>query len=63
MMNNSFLLLNSGKSEMLLVGPAKHTHLYNNITLNLDGCSITHTPTIRNVGVVFDPTLSFTHTI
>lgn len=58
-MQHSFLLLNSDKSEMLLVGSVKNIHLYNNTTLNLDGCPITHKPTIRNLGVVFDSSLSF----
>ena len=57
-MNTNFLLLNPAKSEMLLVGPAKHTHLFNNLTLNLDSCSITHKPTVRNLGVIFDSSLS-----
>ena len=62
-MNSSFLLLNSAKSELLLIGPAKHTHIFNNITLNLEGCSITHKPTVRNLGVIFDTSLSFSHHI
>ena len=62
-MNNSFLLLNPSKSEMLLVGPPKYTQLFNNTGIHLDCCSITHKPTVRNLGVTFDPSLSFTQHI
>ena len=58
-MNKNFLLLNSAKSEMLLVGPAKHINLFNDTTINLDGCPIIPKPSIRNLGVMFDSSLSF----
>ena len=62
-MCRSFLLLNSNKTEILLVGPTKHRHQFNNTTVNLDGCLISPKPTVRNLGVALDSSLSLTQHI
>ncbi len=53
-MTNNFLLLNSDKTEILLIGPKNSTH---NL-LDLDGCTVTSS-TVRNLGVILDSNLSF----
>ena len=58
-MQNSFLKLNSNKSEILIIGPDTLTHSTLNFTLNIDGSTITPSTKIRNLGVILDPTLSF----
>ncbi len=57
-MTNNFLLLNSDKTEILLIGPHFFTKdlLYHN--LQLDGCTVTSS-TVTNLGVVLDSNLSF----
>ncbi len=54
-MTNTFLLLNSDKTEILLIGPKNSTQNHN---LQLDGCTVTSS-TVRNLGVILDSTLSF----
>ena len=36
----NFLLLNSDKTEMLVLGPKKQRDLLLNLTINLDGCTV-----------------------
>lgn len=57
-MSLNFLLLNANKTEMLVIGPARHSHLFENTTVNFDGCVISQSPYVKNLGVKFDPTLS-----
>ncbi len=33
-------MLNTDKTEMLIVGPAKHKQLFKDVSLYLDGCVI-----------------------
>ncbi len=58
-MTNNFLLLNSEKTEVLIIGPKNHT--INNLEhgLILDGCSLDSSSSVRNLGVLFDSNLSF----
>ncbi len=58
-MTNNFLLLNSEKTEVLIIGPKHHT--INNLEhgLTLDGCSLNSSPSVMNLGVLFDSNLSF----
>ncbi len=58
-MTNNFLLLNSEKTEVLIIGPKNHTS--NNLEhgLTLDGCSLDSSSSVRNLGVLFDSNLSF----
>ncbi len=52
-MTNNFLLLNSEKTEGLIIGPKNHTS--NNLEhgLTLDGCSLESSSSVRNLGVLF----------
>ncbi len=54
-MTNTFLLLNSDKTEILLIGPKNSTQNHN---LKLDVCTVTSS-TVKNLGVILDSTLSF----
>ncbi len=58
-MTNNFLLLNSEKTEVLIIGPKNPTS--NNLEhgLTLDGCSLDSSSSVRNLGVLFDSNLSF----
>ncbi len=55
-MTNNFLLLNS---EVLIIGPKKHTSNNLEHCLTLDGCSLYSSSSVRNLGVLFDSNLSF----
>ncbi len=56
---SNFLLLNSDKTEVLIIGPKTPTS--NNLEhgLTLDGCSVDSSSSVRNLGVLFDNNLSF----
>ncbi len=58
-MTNNFLLINSEKTEVLIIGPKNHT--INNLEhcLTLDGCFLDSSSLARNLGVLFDSNLSF----
>ncbi|KAI2643977.1 putative RNA-directed DNA polymerase from transposon BS [Labeo rohita] len=58
-MTSNFLLLNSEKTEVLIIGPK--TSACNNLKhcLILDGCSVNSSSSVRNLGVLFDGNLSF----
>lgn len=55
----NFLLLNADKTELLIIKSSKHKHIFENLTITLDGCKISQSPTDKNLGVIFDPSLSF----
>ncbi len=50
-MTNNFLLLNSDKTEILLIGPKKSTQNILDHNLQLDGCTVTSS-TVKNLGVI-----------
>ncbi len=58
-MTSNFLLLNSEKTEVLIIGPK--TFASNNLDhcLILDGCSVNSSSSARNLGILFDSNLSF----
>ncbi len=56
---NNFLLLNSEKTEVLIIGPKNHTSNDLEHVLKLDGCSLDSSSSVRNLGVLFDRNLSF----
>ncbi len=58
-MMNNFLLQNSEKTDVLIIGPKNH--MGNNLEhcLTLDGCSLDSSSSVRNLGVLFDSNLSF----
>ncbi len=52
------LLLNSDKTEILLIGPKNSTQNLLDYNLQLDGCNVTSS-TVKNLGVILDSNLSF----
>ncbi len=57
-MTSHFLLLNSNKTEILLIGPKNSTQNLLDYNLQLDGCTVTSS-TVKNLGVILDSNLSF----
>ncbi len=57
-MTNNFLLLNSDKTEILLIGPKNSTQNRLDHNLQLDRCTVTSS-TVKNLGVILDSNLSF----
>ncbi len=57
-MTSNFLLLNSDKTEILLIGPKDSTQNLLDYNLQLDGCTVTSS-TVKNLGVILDSNLSF----
>ncbi len=57
-MTSNFLLLNSDKTAILLIGPKNSTHNLLDYNLQLDGCNVTSS-TVKNLGVILDSNLSF----
>ncbi len=57
-MTNNFLLLNSDKTEILLIGPNNSTQNLLDYNLHLDGCTVSSS-TVKNLGVILDSNLSF----
>ncbi len=58
-MRNNFLLLNSEKTEVLIIGPKNHTSNNLEHCLTCDGCSLDSSSSVRNLGVLFDSNLCF----
>ena len=54
-----FLLLNSGKTEMLVLGPKTQRDLLLNLTINLNGCTVVSNKTVKDLGMTLDHDLSF----
>ncbi len=57
-MNSNYLLLNSDKTEILLIGPKNSTQNLLDYNLQLVGCNFTSS-TVKNLGVILDSNLSF----
>ncbi len=57
-MTSNFLLLNSDKTEILLIGPKNSTQNLLDHNLQLDGCTVSSS-TVKNLGVILDSNLSF----
>ncbi len=57
-MTNNFLLLNSDKTEILLIGPKNSTQNLLDYNLQLDRCTVASS-TVKNLGVILDSNLSF----
>ncbi len=57
-MTNNFLLLNSEKTEVLIIGPKNNKSNNLEHCLTLDGCSVDSLSSVRNLGVLFDSNLS-----
>ncbi|XP_062859981.1 uncharacterized protein LOC134322037, partial [Trichomycterus rosablanca] len=58
-MSCNFLLLNSDKTEVLLVGSKAARDKLSNLVLNLNTFSVTPSPDVKNLGVTIDSDLSF----
>ncbi len=59
-MMSNFLLLNSEKTEVLIIGPKTPTSNNREHCLTLDGCSVnSSSSSVKNLGVLFDSNLSF----
>ncbi|TWW65055.1 hypothetical protein D4764_22G0007020 [Takifugu flavidus] len=57
-MSSNFLLLNSGKTEVMVFGPEPLRNRLDHM-ITLDGISLTFSLSVRNLGVTFDQNLSF----
>ncbi len=57
-MTNNFLLLNSDKTEILLIVPKNSTQNILDQNLQLEGFTVTSS-TVKNLGVILDSNLSF----
>ncbi len=57
-MTNNIILLNSDKTEILLIGPKNSTQNLLDHSLQLDGCPVPSSA-VKNLGVVLDSNLSF----
>ncbi len=56
--DHNFLLLNSDKTEILLIGPKNSTQNLLDYNLQLDGCNVTSS-TVKNLGVILDSNIDF----
>ena len=57
-MSSNFLLLNAGKTEVMVFGPEPLRDRLDHM-ITLDGISLTSSLSVRNLGVTFDQNLSF----
>ncbi len=57
-MNNNFPLLNSDKTEILLIGPKNSAQNILDNNLQVDWCNVTSS-TVKHMGVILDSNLSF----
>ncbi|XP_075963092.1 uncharacterized protein LOC142966290 [Anarhichas minor] len=60
-MQTNFLKLNCDKSDMIIIGPKSLTKTSHNFCLTIDNSTLSPSPHIRNLGVMFDSNLSFEH--
>ncbi|CDQ68569.1 unnamed protein product [Oncorhynchus mykiss] len=60
-MAGNVLLLNSDKTEMLVLGPKEQRDLLLNLTINLNGCTVVSNKTVKDLSVTLDPDLSLTN--
>ncbi|KAK5851958.1 hypothetical protein PBY51_023469 [Eleginops maclovinus] len=58
-MTSNLLKLNSNQTELMVVAPKPLLRKVGDLLLEVDGCYITPSPVVRNLGVILDPTLSF----
>uniref|UniRef100_A0A8P4KP43 Reverse transcriptase domain-containing protein n=1 Tax=Dicentrarchus labrax TaxID=13489 RepID=A0A8P4KP43_DICLA len=58
-MTCNFLMLNSEKNEILVLGPKNLRDSLSKDIVSLDGINLASSTTVRNLGVIFDQDLSF----
>ncbi|KAA0724041.1 putative RNA-directed DNA polymerase from transposon X-element [Triplophysa tibetana] len=58
-MTSNFLLLNSNKTEILLIAPKTDKQNISDYSLQIEGCTVTSTNTVKDLGVILDGNLSF----
>ncbi|XP_045921151.1 G-protein coupled receptor 4-like [Micropterus dolomieu] len=58
-MDSNLLKLNKDKTELVVFAPQSLLKKVGDITLDVDGCSISASPQVRNLGLIMDSTLSF----
>ncbi|KAF4073148.1 hypothetical protein AMELA_G00255510, partial [Ameiurus melas] len=58
-MLTNFLLLNSDKTEILLLGPRVARSNLPDYTVTLDGLSVSSCTAVKDLGVIIDSSLSF----
>ena len=58
-MSLNLLKINSNKTELIIVAPKAQLQKVGDLLLNIDGCSISPSTEVRNLGVILDSTLSF----
>ena len=58
-MSTNYLLLNSEKTEVIIIGPKSVRDSLTNQMVTLDNVSVASSATVKNLGVLFDPDLSF----
>ena len=58
-MSCNFLMLNSEKTEILVLGPKNPRDSMSTHIATLDGITLASSTTVRNLGVIFDQDLSF----
>jgi len=59
----NFLLLNSDKTEVILIGPKNYPQNLLQYNFNLEACPITLSTAVKDLGVILDRNLSFEHHI
>ncbi len=58
-MTCNFLLQNSGKTEVIVLGPKYLRNFLSNDIVTLNDITLASSTTVRNLGVIFDQNLSF----
>lgn len=58
-MSQNFLCLNSDKTEVMLIGSPQQIRKAGDITLMVDGSALEFQTKLKNLGVIFDATLTF----
>uniref|UniRef100_A0AAQ4QM23 Reverse transcriptase domain-containing protein n=1 Tax=Gasterosteus aculeatus aculeatus TaxID=481459 RepID=A0AAQ4QM23_GASAC len=58
-MTGNFLMLNSEKTEVILIGPERLRSQLSRDTVFMDGIALVPSSTVRNLGVLFDQDMTF----
>ena len=58
-MAQNFLQLNTGKTELIVIGSKRDREEFEDVSLWLDGFAIPQSASVKNLGVLFDPQLCF----